>query len=198
MGYDASNDPYIDQSTGVLRNLVGVTTQDELDQLEADVTPVIIATITAYDPQQIDNFDKQLLKDLHKEIFEPFYDWAGEFRTIDIGKGNSYFAHATYIDTFLDDVFSNLPENVSEIAKDKKDFVLYLTDLYSGLNAAHPFREGNGRTIRTFVRLVAINYGWDIEWARMDPDKNIAACAEAMRADEKLMRAMFDELLIKL
>lgn len=193
MPYDASHDPYIDQNTGILRNLVGASTQEELDEIEADITPVIIATLTEYEPATVNSFSKEDLCELHREIFGAVYDWAGEFRTIDIGKDASYFAHADYMAPFLDDIFNNLP-NIDSIAHSKDDFIAFLANFYGDLNAAHPFREGNGRTIRTLVRLLALNHGWDIEWAKMDPDENIAACKEAMKSDEQLMRKMLSNI----
>lgn len=194
MPYDASHDPYVDESTGILRNLVGATTQEELDEIEAEITTVIIATLTEYEPATVNSFSKSDLLELHKDIFETIYDWAGEFRTVDIGKEASYFAHASHIETFLDDIFRDLPD-ISIVARNRKDFVAFLAKFYGDLNAVHPFREGNGRTIRTFVRLFALNHGWDIEWDKMDPDENIAACKEAMKSDENLMRQMLDKLI---
>ncbi|OGL21561.1 hypothetical protein A2707_06015 [Candidatus Saccharibacteria bacterium RIFCSPHIGHO2_01_FULL_45_15] len=197
MAYDASNDHYIDPAIGILRNIAGAKTQAELDRSEADVTPVIIATLTQFEPPVLTEFNKQLLQDIHREIFNTIYDWAGEFRTIDIGKETAYFAHADYIDQSLEGFLRNLDIDIVEFSRRKKYAVEIITKMYSELNAIHPFREGNGRAIRSFVRLFAINHGWDIEWHRMNPDENIAACVEAMSADEILMRLMFEKLLVR-
>lgn len=35
----------------------------------------------------------------------------------------------------------------------------------SELNMIHPFREGNGRAIREFIRCLALKNGLDIDWS---------------------------------
>ncbi len=198
MPYDASKDPYLDKSTGILANLLNSKTQKSLDVSEAEITTVIIATLTIHEPPTIKDFNKRLLQDLHREIFGYIYKWAGEFRSIDISKGNSYFSHAAFISQSLDDLFNNLVQDRRIESKNKDEFVGRITFYYSELNAIHPFREGNGRTIRTFLRLLAINHGWDIEWARMTADENIAACAEAFGHEPKLMSSMLEKLIVKI
>jgi cell filamentation protein len=45
----------------------------------------------------------------------------------------------------------------------------------SELNMIHPFREGNGRTIREFIRCMALDNGFDIDWSRIDGQELLKA-----------------------
>lgn len=69
MPYDINEDPYVDKTTGVLRNKIGAKTQAALDKAEAEITYVIIATLTIGSSVGGLQFDSRLLRDVHKEIF---------------------------------------------------------------------------------------------------------------------------------
>src|SRR6266566_3488480 len=45
------------------------------------------------------------LQGIHRYLFQDVYEWAGDFRTVDIAKGNSYFAHVPYIESTLKGLF---------------------------------------------------------------------------------------------
>ena len=64
-----------------------------------------------------------------------------------------------------------------------------------GVNAIHPFREGNGRTQRAFFEQLASDAGCILDWQHLDADRNIAASAAIMRGDPAVMRKMLDELV---
>lgn len=197
MGYDLADDPYIDPETGILKNKLGARTQAKLDKAEGEITYVIIATLAR--GSKVDGliFNANLLYELHKEIFRDIYVWAGKPRTDDISKEWAYFAHAPYIHRQLERVFKEL-RNDPGLSAGQAKFVERLSYYYSELNAIHPFREGNGRTVRTLLTLLAQRYGYDIEWARMDQTENIQASKQAMRDDLSVMQGMLSGLVIKL
>lgn len=198
MGYDVNDDPYVDPATGILKNRLGIISQAELDKAEAEITTIVIATLTTGSDVYRLRFDRQLLQDLHKEIFGDIYDWAGEFRTLDISKESSYFAHAQYISPQLDALFEVLGRD-ERLSSDEKVLVVEsLAHYYSELNAVHPFREGNGRVIRTLLRLLALKHGWDIEWNGLDQNLNIQACEAAMLGDEVPLRDILSPLVKRL
>jgi Fic/DOC family protein len=64
----------------------------------------------------------------------------------------------------------------------------------SDLNALHPFREGNGRTQRAFLRLLSTDAGWHVAWSEVDPAGNAAISADAM-ADPRAFVPLFDRIL---
>jgi cell filamentation protein len=54
-------------------------------------------------------------------------------------------------------------------------FVERLAHYYGELNARHPFREGNGRTQRAFLRQLAATAGWRLDWSELRKDDNVEA-----------------------
>ena len=83
------------------------------------------------------------LQDLHKYLFDGLFDFAGKIRTSNISKGGFRFATALYLNEILVKV-EMMPENTFEeiIAK------------YVEMNIAHPFMEGNGRTMRIWLDMI--------------------------------------------
>ena len=99
-----------------------------------------------FDSKEIDNFEVGTLKGLkqiHKFLFDGLYDFAGEIRTLNISKGNFRFANSLYLKEILDKI-ETMNENTFEeiIAK------------YVEMNIAHPFMEGNGRTMRIWLDMM--------------------------------------------
>ena len=83
------------------------------------------------------------LQQIHKYIFDGLYDFAGKIRVKNISKGVFRFANALYLNEILPKI-EQMPENTFEeiIAK------------YVEMNIAHPFMEGNGRTMRIWLDLI--------------------------------------------
>ena len=86
------------------------------------------------------------LQQIHKYLFDGLYDYAGRIRTQNISKGGFRFATALYLNEILAKI-ELMPENTFEeiIAK------------YVEMNIAHPFMEGNGRTMRIWLDLILKN-----------------------------------------
>lgn len=86
------------------------------------------------------------LQQIHKYLFDKLYDFAGKIRTQNISKGGFRFATALYLNEILVKV-EQMPENTFEeiIAK------------YVEMNIAHPFMEGNGRTMRIWLDMILKN-----------------------------------------
>lgn len=198
MPYDIALDPYIDPITGILRNKLGAKTQAQLDRAEAEITYIVILTLTKGSRPDSLTFDKTLLKEMHKEIFGDIYSWAGEFRTQDISKGSSYFAHSAHIDSATAEVLDGLSNDPLLASNNIAIFTERITHYYAELNAIHPFREGNGRVIRTFLRLLALRHGYDIEWSLLNHNQNIQASEESLRANNDMMLEMMTTLVVKL
>ena len=83
------------------------------------------------------------LKDIHIYLFSELYDFAGQIRSKNITKGGFRFANALYLNEILVKI-EQMPENNFEeiIAK------------YVEMNIAHPFMEGNGRTMRIWLDML--------------------------------------------
>ena len=83
------------------------------------------------------------LMQIHEYLFRGLYDFAGHIRTKNISKGGFRFANTLYLKEVLVKI-EEMPENNFEeiVAK------------YVEMNIAHPFMEGNGRTMRIWLDLI--------------------------------------------
>ncbi len=77
---------------------------------------------------------------IHKELFEDIYDFSGKIRTVNISKGNFRFAPITYLDDAI--------KNIEQMPQSNFDEII---EKYVEMNVAHPFREGNGRSMRIWL-----------------------------------------------
>lgn len=104
----SDNDPYFDQAAGVLKNRLGITDEATLQQAEADIVAARSQELSRK-PLKGD-FDLAHLRAIHGRLFGDVYEWAGELRTIDIGKGGSRFAHYGHIEGSAAQIFKRLAE----------------------------------------------------------------------------------------
>ena len=98
------------------------------------------------DIEQIEIGTVKGLQQIHKYLFDRLYDFAGQIRKNNISKGNFRFANALYLNEILVKI-DQMPERIFEeiIAK------------YVEMNVAHPFMEGNGRTMRIWLDMLLKN-----------------------------------------
>ncbi|MDB5182796.1 MAG: cell filamentation protein Fic [Candidatus Saccharibacteria bacterium] len=167
----------------MLRNKLGIISQKTLDEVEFTITSTEIAILEENIIRG--EFDLNHLKAVHKKIFGDLYEWAGEIRTVDMGKDDTLFAHAEYIVPSANVLFAELKnENFLKGLKNP-EFVERFAHYYSEVNILHPFREGNGRAQRAFFTLLARYSGWHVAWDQMIQDDNIAASVAAYNGDEE-------------
>jgi cell filamentation protein len=108
-------------------------------------------------------FDFEHLKQLHGRIFQDMYDWAGQERTLSMRKGSTLFCLAENLDSYQTKVFGDLAKDGFFKGMDPEQFTKKSAQFLGDLNALHPFREGNGRTQREFMRELALNAGYRLE-----------------------------------
>lgn len=160
------NDPYVLED-GTLKNLLGITDYLELKKAEADIGFVKIITI---DSIEADKTDVELIKKLHKHIFEDIFEWAGNFRTVPLYKTEQYvipglsLAYASpeeIEEKLICDVHDLNSVRWSEKNIDEKslEFAKLLTKIWK----IHPFRDGNTRTILSFASIYAREHGFPMD-----------------------------------
>jgi cell filamentation protein len=157
-------DPYTYPGTDTLRNRLGITDDKELSQRERVITRARGNEAARMDfPLTPDGY-----RALHKHMFGDLYDWAGKDRSVNIGKGGSLFAAAPYVSNGLDAVFKDLNAKDGFRALHRAEFFDRLGNHMNELNAVHPFREGNGRTMRVHAAQIARQAGHPIKIASID------------------------------
>ncbi|MCL5795185.1 MAG: Fic family protein [Patescibacteria group bacterium] len=117
--------------------------------------------IKLFDSQEIKGFEigtTKGLQQIHEYLFGGFYDFAGQIRAKDISKGNFRFASCLYLEESLVKV-GEMPERTFEEIVVK----------YVEMNIAHPFMEGNGRSMRIWLDLILKkNIKQCIDWSKID------------------------------
>lgn len=152
---------YFIDGTNVLKNKLGITDYDELNKKEAELTAKKLFELYV-NPINL-NFDQKHLKEIHKYLFCDIYPFAGKYRNVYMQKNNSYFAAVEEIDTRLIQTFKYIDEQLKSV-NNKYDFACLLAEFYALLLHIHPFREGNGRTIREFIREYANEKSKDFDF----------------------------------
>jgi cell filamentation protein len=166
--YDGS-DTYVYPDTEVLRNKADIHDQAGLDAFEADATAVRMLELIESPITGV--FDLRYLCAIHRYLFQDVYDWAGEVRTVDISRGASRFASFGLIEGYLAGQLQGLATEGFLRGCKPEVFVVRLAHYMGEINAAHPFREGNGRVQRLFCTLLADQAGYFIDFATIDQSK---------------------------
>jgi len=147
---------YMDKSTGVLYNLADISNQQDLDFFES-------AAVTKRTKELVDNplpiKNSQSLFAIHKYIFQDVYEWAGKKRTVEISKEGNQFFPTNYFDTALEYIDKLIVDYRKCGTADRKELSGRLAIILDAINYLHPFREGNGRTQREFLRVLALEKG---------------------------------------
>lgn len=107
----------------------------------------------------------EALKYIHKYLFDEIYEFAGKIRTVNIAKGNFRFAPGMYLEAAI--------ENIEKMPQSSFDEIV---DKYVEMNVAHPFREGNGRSMRIWLDLIfKAEIGRVIDWSRVAKEDYLLA-----------------------
>jgi cell filamentation protein len=195
MAYQLEKDPYIDLTTGILRNLFGAKDLATLGQIEAEITVAVIATLDEHPIPG--NFNLEHLQAIHKRLFASIYDWAGKLRTVEMAKDKTRFAPIEYLVQAADNLFEELKIEKYLDGLDGPQYVQRFTHYYSEVNILHPFREGNGRAERVFFSLLAQRSGRHVAWDLLDPGTAIKASIAAYNGDESQLVKLLTPLLPK-
>jgi len=173
---------------GVLKNKLGIKSKKQLEHAETLLLTDTYSHFFELLRRGKIKFDLSLLFSIHKYFFGMLYDWAGKVRTVNISKDGMFFAPIKYIDKALDD-FNKLLKITLLKQSDTNDKISQnLAIIHNEFNVIHPFREGNGRTIRLFLDLIAGSLGYDpIDWSKKPNSKYIKACILGTAGKHKAM-----------
>lgn len=177
------------EGTTCLINKLGITDENKLKEFEGAVT---FAKASELELNPIsDTFDVEHYKLIHKYLFEDIYDWAGEYRTVNISKKGTKFASADQISDLMNACFMRLKDNDYFQNKSFDEFIDNIVDFYCVTNMIHPFREGNGRTQRLFIsQLIRFN-NYDIDFSSIDKDELMIATIHAANGIVDYLKDVF-------
>jgi cell filamentation protein len=175
-------DPYLYPGTDVLKNLRGFRDPALLDRFEAGAAARRLVELTKAPVKG--RFDTAHLREIHRRIFQDVYAWAGQFRTVNISKDGHLFGAASFVEQALADVLHRLSSE-KHMQGSNLDTFIDRAGFYLGeINAAHPFREGNGRTQREFIREIGLKAGFAIDWSRITREEMIEASRTSFLAGD--------------
>ena len=150
----------------VLENKLGITDSSELARQEEKISKK--KALELFEKGILDSLEAgtfDALAKIHKHLFDEIYYFAGEIRNVNIAKGNFRFAPVMYLKQALEHI-EQMPQSTYEeiIAK------------YVEMNAAHPFREGNGRATRIWLDLILKKeLSKVVDWSKVDKDDYMLA-----------------------
>ena len=110
-------------------------------------------------------FDISHLQSIHRHLFQDVFPWAGEFRVVNISKGNANFGPAMHIAGAMKELLERLAKEKLLVGLAAPAFVGCAAFYLGEINAIHPFREGNGRTQRELIRQLAFHAGHPLSWS---------------------------------
>ncbi len=190
MGYSIdsiTSDCY--EGTNCLINKFGITDEQQLSQIEGQITFAKGSELERH-PIQGD-FDFAHYKAIHKFLFEDIYEWAGEIRRVDISKKGTNFAKADEIEQLAAACFARLKAENHFKGQPFDEFVENIVDFYCVTNMLHPFREGNGRTQRIFLAQLIRFAGYDIHFSTIDTDELMTATIHAANGVDVYLKQLF-------
>jgi cell filamentation protein len=188
-----AQDPYVYPGTGTLRNNLEMRDPTELSQAEADIVGLALRALV--DEPLPGDYDLAHWQAFHRRIFGALYPWAGELRTVQIAKPNAFYARPEHIAGYARDVFAKLGEERHLVGLDREAFLDRLTHYHAEMYAVHPFREGNTRSLRTFLGQLAAAAGHRVDWEHLDHEQSFAANVKSLNADNEQLRGLLDTIL---
>ena len=163
--YEQRNSNYCYPNSNTLINKLDIKDDKLLQKYEAKITAAKLLALRQ--KGIIGNFDVEHLNAIHTYLFEDIYSFAGKYRNENIAKGVFRFAEWEYIEPELQRLFKELKNENYLADLSKEELAERLAYYLSELNVLHPYREGNGRTTREFIRELALKNGYVLNLKHM-------------------------------
>jgi len=202
--YDTSSLPEAQFETGslgrVLKNKLGIKRKREMDEAES------VALKTATD-KLIGMYDKDHrftasdIRTMHKIWLGDIYDWAGEYRQVNVSKGDFHFAASLHIPQLMADFAKGpLCKHTPCNFKSMERVFQALAEVHVELVLIHPFREGNGRVARLLSTLMAFQAGLPMlnfrDIAGKKKKDYFDAISSGLDRDYTLMEKLFEKIIV--
>lgn len=176
--YSVAGSLYCYKDTRVLRNHLGIRDPAQLRLIESEIS-------AARQSEMLESpvpgrFTTNHLCNIHRKLFGDVYLFAGCLRYEDIAKGDTQFLVHYQIRDSLRRLLDELRrEHFLDGAE--KDILIQRSAYYMAeLNYIHPFREGNGRTIREFMRLLFLRHGYSVDWSAVPVEMLLQAMIDSV------------------
>ncbi len=176
-----NNRVFKDKNTRALDNLLGLTSAAELAREEERISKK--KALALFENGTLDGLEAgtfSSLKTIHKYLFDEIYDFAGKLRTVNVAKGHFQFAPLMYLETTL--------ENIDQMPQSTFDEIV---EKYVEMNIAHPFREGNGRSMRIWLDCIFRDELHKVvDWRKVDKGDYLYAMNQSPAKDTEIKRIL--------
>lgn len=183
----------------VPRNLLGIKRKREIDQVEArELRRALEELIRTYDQQH--RFTEADIRKIHKIWLAPVYAWAGQYRNVNLAKGEFPFAAAREVPRLMGE-FEKGPLHQFTPCRlpSREEVVRAIAVVHTELMLIHPFREGNGRVGRVLAILMVLQAGLPpLDFGSITGRKRqeyFAAVRAGMDRDYEPMEKIFSDVI---
>lgn len=161
--YDTSNlmeSQFEPGSNGkVLKNKLGLISAKEIDQIEAEMLEIAIDKLIRT-CEEDHKFTAADICNIHKIWLGNLYEWAGDYRKVNVSKDGFPFAAAAHIPALMAEFEKDSLDRLTPCNdKDLDNVTKALAEVHTELVLIHPFREGNGRLARIISTLMVLQAG---------------------------------------
>ena len=150
----------------MLANKLGLTGSAELARAEERISKKKAAEL--FEQNILEHLPAgtfSTLQAIHQYLFTDIYDFAGQIRNVNIAKGNFRFVPLIYLQAAL--------ETIDKMPQASFDEII---EKYVEMNIAHPFREGNGRSMRIWLdHILKTEIGRVVDWSKVEKEDYLLA-----------------------
>lgn len=169
---------YCYPDTNVLKNRFGLWDAEQLKTVEADISAVRQNSLLEHPISG--HFTATHFRAIHRYLFGDIYPFAGQFRWEDIMKGMTRFLSHQEIGPKLQMLLRELHEEGLLRNIPFEAYIQRAAYYFSELNYIHPFREGNGRATREFMRQLFLLNGYEVDWNSVPVEQFLHAMEESV------------------
>lgn len=133
-------------------------------------------------------------KAIHRHLFQDLYAWAGKERRYTTGRGPEPFAVPEHIGSWMREQFRKLARDRYLVGRGKTAFAAAAAEYMNEINACHSFIDGNGRTQRFWLRMLANNAGFELTLVSRDARRwNEASRPGFLEGNHKPMARLIEQ-----
>lgn len=176
--YSVASSIYCYPDSSVLKNKLDIRDPALLRKVEADLSTARQAEI--FHIPVAGRFTATHLCNIHRKLLGDVYSFAGHFRREDIAKGPTRFVTYSQIKEKLQRLLGQLQQEKWLENVPFEAFAARSAYYMAELNYIHPFREGNGRAIREFMRLLFLHNGYVVQWDAVDVEALLNAMIDSV------------------
>ncbi|MEE0521634.1 MAG: Fic family protein [Bacteroidaceae bacterium] len=176
--YSVASSIYCYPDSSVLKNKLDIRDPVLLRKVEADLSSARQAEI--FHIPVAGRFTATHLCNIHRKLLGDVYSFAGHFRREDIAKGPTRFVTYSQIKEKLQRLLGQLQQEKWLENVPFEAFAARSAYYMAELNYIHPFREGNGRAIREFMRLLFLHNGYVVQWDAVDVEALLNAMIDSV------------------